>query len=93
MRRRRYALLTAEEAEGEWVFSVKDDGIGNRVKRAEKIFEMFKRLDGAKNSGAGIGLAISKKVVERLGGRIWVESQQEHGSNFKFTVPPRESSA
>ena len=78
--------VSAEPDRGDWIFSVKDDGPGIDPSHRERVFESFQRLDSRK-PGHGLGLATCKRIVERLGGRIWVESQLGRGANFRFTLP------
>jgi signal transduction histidine kinase len=71
-----------------WQVSVQDNGLGILPEHFAKVFEPFRRLHRAAESpGSGMGLAISKRIVERLGGRIWVESQYGQGSTFLVMLP------
>ena len=72
---------------GLWRIGVKDNGVGIGPEYHKKIFGVFKRLDGRDIAGTGIGLAMCQRVVERYGGRIWVESEVDHGATFYFTLP------
>jgi len=82
--------LTFDERDGTQVFGVKDNGIGIEPKYAREIFKPFRRLHGrAEYEGSGVGLAICRKIVERHGGKIWVESEPGKGAHFRFTFSHR----
>ena len=80
--------ITAEKRESEWLFSVRDNGIGIDPGYRQHTFAVFRRLhNAAKYSGTAIGLAICKRIIERYHGHIWVESHSGPGSTFRFTLP------
>jgi light-regulated signal transduction histidine kinase (bacteriophytochrome) len=85
--------ITATRHGSNWQFCVEDNGIGIAPEYHERIFGVFKRLHGREVPGTGIGLALCRRIVERYGGRIWVESAVGHGARFYFTLPAAERAA
>ncbi len=83
--------ISAEKVGVDWLFSIKDNGIGIDSMNFNMIFEPFKRVgNGSKKSGSGIGLSICKRIIERLEGRLWLDSELEKGSIFYFRIPIKE---
>jgi len=78
-------------SEGEWTIAVSDNGPGIPADFQASIFQPFKRLHGREIPGAGLGLAIARKIVEAHGGRIWVESRPGDGASFRFSVHAMEN--
>lgn len=79
--------VSAEQHGDEWLFAVRDNGIGFDAEHADRLFRMFQRLHGKEYPGSGIGLALCRRIVERHGGRIWAAPGQGGGSTFSFTLP------
>jgi signal transduction histidine kinase len=79
--------VSVKNSDGQWHFSVRDNGVGIDSKYLETIFAPFKRLHGTSHPGSGLGLAICQRIVQRYKGRIWAESAGGEGSTFHFTIP------
>ena len=80
--------ISAVRRDGAWQFAIQDNGIGIQEEYYNKIFVLFERLHRRDTyPGTGLGLALCKKIIERHGGRIWVESELGKGSTFYFTLP------
>jgi light-regulated signal transduction histidine kinase (bacteriophytochrome) len=85
--------IDSEQNEHDWVLSVSDNGIGIPPESWQDIFVIFRRLHTrTEYAGNGIGLSICKKIIERHGGKIWIEAQAKPGCHFKFTLPSEPSS-
>jgi signal transduction histidine kinase len=79
--------VTASRQDSDWLFCVEDNGIGIKPEYCQQIFGVFRRLHGRDYPGTGIGLAICQRIIEKYGGRIWVDSTPGEGSRFNFTIP------
>ncbi len=83
-------IISAEETETHWQFAISDNGIGIEEEYFNKIFVIFQRLHNKDEySGTGIGLAVCKKIIENLGGKVWLTSVPEKGTTFYFTIPKK----
>lgn len=80
--------IRAVERDSQWLFSIEDNGIGFDMRYADQLFNRFKRLHAqSEYPGTGLGLALCKRIIERHGGTIWVESKPDVGTTFFFTIP------
>ncbi len=80
--------VSVERKQKDWVFGVHDNGIGIDPRFYDRVFVIFQRLHRSEEfPGTGLGLALCKKIVERHGGRIWIEAKAGEGSSFYFTIP------
>ena len=82
--------ISARREFAAWHFTVSDNGVGIPQQHLNEVFNLFKRLHGHDVPGTGLGLSICKRIMERLGGRIWAESEQGKGSIFHFTIPDQD---
>jgi light-regulated signal transduction histidine kinase (bacteriophytochrome) len=83
--------ISARREFGAWHFTVEDNGVGIPALHLTDVFKLFKRLHGQEIPGTGLGLSICNRIMERLGGRIWVESEEGKGSTFHFTIPDQDT--
>jgi light-regulated signal transduction histidine kinase (bacteriophytochrome) len=81
--------VSAAEKKNDWIFSVRDNGIGIDPRYSDRIFGMFRRIHNEGYPGAGVGLAIARQIIEQHGGRIWVESRPGRGATFFFSLPQK----
>lgn len=89
-----HILISAEQQHGEWCFAISDNGIGIDEMYHHRIFQLFQRLHRDEEyEGVGMGLTLAQKIVQRHGGRIWVESRAGEGSTFYFTLPHHKNGA
>src|SRR5581483_1152763 len=84
--------ITVNQKQGDAIFCVNDEGIGIAPEYHEVIFEVFRRLHTqAEIPGLGLGLALSRRLIENQGGRMWIESRAGHGASFFFSIPQADS--
>ena len=80
--------ISSRDTGNGWTFTIEDNGIGIYPKQRDRVYVMFQRLNDRESyEGTGIGLAIAKKIIERHGGQIWLESEPGKGTTFFFTIP------